>query len=331
VTVEAERHRRRTSLEAEAAADGRAAATGDPTLSRTPGRFGWQRLALAAAVLAPLFAWGYWPAIGKMVAAWSKQADYSHGFLVAPLALVVLWVRRDRFPGLRPGLSWAGLVPLAMSLGLRFLAGLWYMDALDAWSILFWLGGVVWILFGRRVLWWSLPSIAFLGFMIPLPFRVERWVSYPLQGIATKLSSWALQCLWQPALPEGNTIFLGPHQLEVAEACSGLRIFVGVFAIAYVYAVLVRQSWWERMLMVVSTIPIALVSNAARIVVTGLLYRLWSEEAGKKFSHDVAGWGMILFAAALFALLAWQLKKFFPQEEVVDVRAVLRAEIPGRG
>jgi exosortase len=202
------------------------------------------------------------------------------------------------------------------------------MDALDGFSMLLWLAGTVWLLLGGRVLWWSLPAIAFLGFMIPLPFRVERWLSYPLQGIATTISSWALQCLGQPAVRESNTIFLGSHPpLEVAEACSGLRIFVGVFALAYLYVVLARQSWWERTLLLLCTIPVALVANATRIVVTGILYQLVSEEAGKKFSHDVAGWGMILLAAGLFGLLLWLLGRLFPQEEIADIRDVLKAEL----
>ncbi len=303
--------------------------TGPSALPALAGQFGWPKLAAVAVLLGAAMVWAYWPTIGKMVAAWSKQADYSHGFLVPPLAVFVLWVRREQFPGLRVGFAWPGLVLLGASVGLRFLSALWYMDALDGFSMLLWLAGTVWLLLGGRVLWWSLPAIAFLAFMIPLPFRVERWLSYPLQGIATRISSWVLQCLCQPAVREGNTIFLGSHTpLEVAEACSGLRIFVGVFALAYLYAVLVRQSWWERTLLLLCTIPVALVANATRIVVTGILYQLVSEEAGKKFSHDVAGWGMILLAAGLFGLLLWLLRKLFPQEEVADIRDVLKRERP---
>lgn len=297
------------------------------TLPAPAGQSGWPKLATVAILLGAALAWAYWPAIGKMVAAWRKQADYSHGFLVPPLAAFVLWVRREQFPGLRLGFAWPGLILLGVSVGLRFLSGLWYMDALDGFSMLFWLGGTVWLLLGGQVLWWSLPAIAFLGFMIPLPFRVERWLSYPLQGVATRMSSWVLQCLGQPALAEGHTIFLGPHQLEVEQACSGLRIFVGVFALAYLYVVVARQSWWERTIVILSTIPVALIANATRVVVTGLLYQLVSEDAGRAFAHDAAGWGMILFAAAMFGLLIWLLKTLFPHEEVADIRDVVRAEV----
>lgn len=99
---------------------------------------------------------------------------------------------------------------------------------------------MVWFLSGANVLWWSLPSIVFLWFMVPLPYGMERWLSLPLQRVATELSCWVLHCLGQPALAEGNTILLNDFQLEVEQACSGLRIFVGIMALAFVYLVLIR-------------------------------------------------------------------------------------------
>ena len=112
----------------------------------------------------------------------------------------------------------------------------------------------------------------------------------------------------EPALAMGNTIVVGNHQLEVERACSGLRIFVGIAALAYVYVMLVRRSWWEKCLLLIAVVPIALISNAARIVVTAYMYRHVSVEAGKKFTHDAAGLAMIVLAAALFGLLLWYLK-----------------------
>jgi exosortase len=160
--------------------------------------------------------------------------------------------------------------------------------------------------------------------MIPLPWRVERWLSLPLQRIATKISSFGLQLLGQPALAEGNTILLGDYQLEVEEACSGLRIFVGIVALAFAYVVIVRRPLWERVLLLASVLPIALVANATRIVATGLLYQWVSGEAAHKFSHDVSGWVMIPFAAALFGLVLWYLDKLVREVELVDVGEIAR-------
>lgn len=278
----------------------------------------------AALALAAVFLWSYWATLAVLVGQWNSQPDYSHGFFVPPLAAYFLWARRDSFPGLKPGLSWAGLILLGLSVAMRFVGARYFIDAIDGWSILLWVAGAVWLFCGRKVLVWSLPSILFLWFMVPLPYRLERAFSLPLQSIATKVSCAVLQMLGQPAIAEGNTILLGSHQLEVEEACSGLRIFMGILALAFAYVVLARKTWWERGVLLLSVAPIALIANAARIVATGLLYCYASSEAARKFSHDAAGWAMIVLAAALFACVLWYLGKLTSEVEHVDVRAVIR-------
>jgi exosortase len=317
-------------------------------------------LALGGSVLAGAFAWAYWPTLVSLVAAWDREPDYSHGFFVAPLAVYFLWVRRDRFPhGPKKGsgvrgqgsevrgqgrqitnslvpapwsltpFSWLGLGLVAVSVAARAFGAHFYLEAIDGWSIMLWVGGVVWFFGGWRVLWWSAPSIVFLWFMVPLPFRMERWLSLPLQGAATKLSCWILQGLGQPALAEGHVIFLGDYRLEVEQACSGLRIFVGIVALAFAYVIITRRTWWEKALLLLSALPIALLANAARIVATGLLYQLVSGEAAKQFSHDGAGWVMIVFAAGLFGLVLWYLCRLVREVEVVEVGDAVRRERSG--
>lgn len=286
----------------------------------------WRKLSIAGAVMLAAFVWSYWPALGKLVSAWESEPDYSHGYFVLPLALFFLYARRDTFPGWSPTFAWPGVALIVLSMGVRMFGARYYVDAIDAWSMLFWVAGVVWLLGGWRVLWWSAPSIAFLWFMIPLPWKAERLLSLPLQRVATKLSCWTLQCLGQPALYEGNVIHIEDYQLEVAQACSGLRIFVGIVALAFAYIVLVKRSWWERGLLLLSVIPIALIANSARIVATGLLNRYVSGEAAHKFTHDVSGYVMIPFAAGLFALVLWYVGKLTREVELVGVGEVVRGE-----
>lgn len=281
---------------------------------------------IAGALLAICFFWSYWPTVANLVAAWDREPDYSHGYFVVPLALFFLWARRDNFPGFPNAMAWPGLVLIGLSIAIRTFGARYYVDAIDGWSILFWVAGVVWFLGGWRIFCWSLPSIAFLWFMIPLPWRVERWLSLPLQGIATKISCWGLQFFGQPALYEGNVIHINDFPLEVAEACSGLRIFVGIVALAFAYLVLFRRAWWERALLVASVLPIALVANSTRIICTGLLNQWVSGEAAHKFTHDIAGYVMIPFAAGLFALVLLYLDQLVRDVEVVDMKAFLREE-----
>lgn len=264
---------------------------------------------VAGLLLTGLALWSYWPTLTEMVRTWNREPDYSHGFLVPPLAAMFLWMRRSSFPGVTAKLAWPGLALIGLSLAIRYVAAQAFLEFLDGWSLLLWIAGGVWLLFGWRVLAWSWSSIAFLWFMMPVPFSAERLLSQPLQRIATILSCWTLQLLGQPALAEGNVILLGDHRLEVAEACSGLRIFMSIVALSAAYMILVQRAWWERLLLVAAIVPVALIANAGRIVTTGLLYQFVSSDAARKFSHDLAGFVMIPFAAGLFALVLWYLGK----------------------
>jgi exosortase len=314
--------------------------------------------------------WAYWPTLKNIVNTWNTVPDYSHGFLVAPLALVFLWVRRGSYPGIGMPAYGVGLGLLALSLLIRYFGARFYLSVLDGYSIVIWLASVVALVGGRKLLWWMLPSLGFLFFMFPLPFGVETAMSHPLQRVATKLSCWMLQLLGQPAFPDGNVILLGEQQLEVAQACSGLRLFMSVVAIAYAYiaigdfenlrgfrvllAVVIpmlaawlfltrrketaigdegppskptvfnRRTWWENGVLLASVVPIAIVSNAARIVATGLLFQYTTGETAHKFAHDFAGLAMIVLAGALFLTVLWYLGKLIREEEVMEISALVR-------
>ena len=287
----------------------------------------WRVLAAASVLATGVFA--YWPTLCELVATWAREPDYSHGFLILPLALYFLYSRRASFPGTTDPNQGAGDLILGLglfiaSLAMRYLSARYFLGFLDAWSMLPWTAGVVTMLFGRRAGWWSLPAIGFLWFMVPLPFSLEGTLSYPLQKIATKASCFALQTLGLPAFAEGNVIVVGDSRLEVAQACSGLRLFMGVLALSYAYAVLVKRSWWERMVVLAAAVPIALVANAARIVLTGVLFQLFTAKDARLLAHDAAGWAMIPLAAALFWVLLWYIDRLLPEEEVLDMAALIR-------
>ena len=294
------------------------------------------RLSIAASALLAAFVWSYWPTLVELVGAWNRQPDYSHGYLVLPLALLFLWVRRSKFPGLTGELAWPGLSLVLASLAVRYVGALAYLGGVDGWSIVLWAAGSVWFLGGWRMFLWGLPSVLFLWFMVPLPYRAETILSMPLQRVATTVSCWSLQILGQPALAEGNTILMGENRLEVAQACSGLRIFMGIIALAFAYVVLVRRVWWEKLVILASVVPVAIIANSSRIVATGLLYQFsetsWGQswfptiESAKHFAHDASGFVMIPFAAALLGLVLWYMSLLFRKVESVGVGAIVRHE-----
>lgn len=281
--------------------------------TRAPIRVEW--LIAGATALLIVSMWAYWPTLVEMVGQWLDQPDYSHGFLVIPLSIFFLWSRRAQLhqADLRPSLLGAGLLLVAAAM--RIAASFYFLGPLDGWTIPIWIAGIVWLVFGWRCLRWSLPAIVFLWFMVPIPFSAESWLSVPLQRIATKLSTECLVMLGQPAISEGNTIWLGDNQLGVEEACSGLRILVGIYALAFAFVLFSRWNWWQKALALAAALPIAIVANVTRVVVTGLLYQFSSGEAARHFMHDFSGLIMIPFAAAMFWLFLVYLDRLFPEVE----------------
>src|SRR5262245_3252978 len=256
-----------------------------------------------------LMLWQFQPTIAGLVKVWNSEQDYSHGYLVAPFAALLLWLRRDLLPQKSTVPGWGGCGLLAAGFAARYLGERLFLAPVSGWGLVLWLAGAGWLLAGWRVMVWALPGLLFLMFMIPLPFRFEQFMSWHLQTIATTISTAMLECLGQAAIAEGHTIYLGEHVLEIEQACSGLRMFMGIAAVAFAFVVLHRRPWWEKLVLIVAAAPVAMLSNALRGVATGLLMQMVSGEAAARFSHDAAGWGMIVVAALLFGLLVVYLRK----------------------
>ncbi|MBJ42289.1 MAG: exosortase [Planctomycetaceae bacterium] len=270
--------------------------------------------------LAVVFAWAYWPTVRRLCIVWSDHADYSHGFLVVPLAIGFLWIRRDRKPVMVAPAPILGVGILLLSLGMRYVGLRYSLESFDGYSLIVWVVGMTLLFWGVAYLRWALPTILFLFFMVPLPFQVERLMSVPLQYLATSMSSFCLQCLVQPALAEGTTILLGNHELQVEQSCSGLRMFLGAVALAFAYLIATRRERWEQFLLLASVVPVALFANMTRIVITGLAFQYLDDEAFvRRMSHDLAGLFMIPFAALLFAGVLLYLSWLFPTVQLVGM------------
>jgi exosortase len=237
--------------------------------------------------------WAYWPTLAEMERRWAQDPRYSHGYLVPGFALYLLWCRRDqlRVDHLRP--SWFGILLLAAGAVLRLVGAIYYLTWFDAISFLTSLAGLFWIAGGWPALRWALPSIAFLIFMVPLPYRLEVAMGYSLRRIATVVSTYALQVLGLPAFSSGNTILIRDFTIGIIDACNGLGTAYMFLACAVAAAFLVPRPVLDRILLIASAIPIALVVNVMRIVATGLLHELVGKRASDLVYHDLAGWLMM--------------------------------------
>ena len=257
-------------------------------------------------LLVATFTWAYLQTLLEMEFQWRTEPDYSHGYVILPLALALLWTKRETFPGFRKKVSWNGLVLLVFAGMLRICARVGFMKFLDGWSIVLWVAGVVWMLAGRRALFWSMPAILLLLLLVPLPYRLESFMSWKLQSIVTGLSENGLRCLGLPAIAEGNTIWVGDVQMLVEEACSGMRIFVGMAAFAFFWASIVKRAWIDRWVILAAALPMAILANTLRVVVTCCSFYFLDRSMANRV-HDWAGILMIFVA---FGLL-WCVKRYW--------------------
>ena len=261
----------------------------------------WVGVTLGLALL--IFA----PILYYMVLHWKQVEDYSHGFLVAPLAIYFAWERRDELRRAPIEPSWWGLVPLilgavALALG-RLGVELMAMRASFVLTVV----GLQMLLLGPHVFRILAFPLLFLFLMVPLPQSLVNVIAFPLQLIAADFAVNTLHYLEVPALREGNIIHLANTQLFVAEACAGLRSLMALGTLAVVFAYFFRKSWFERVLIVVSAVPIAILVNAFRVALTGYLAHRFGSAAAEGVIHQTEGFFTFGLAFALLLVEAWLL------------------------
>ena len=260
-------------------------------------------LATAAALVFTLVA-THWTTFTRMADRWTHDPQYSHGFIVPIFALIVLWSRREMLKQAVWNPAWLGVGLLAVGMAVRVLAIQSDIEPLDALSLLPTVFGLVLLAGGWSVLSWSWPAVAFLAFMMPLPFSIEIALAHPLRRVATTVSTYVLQTVGCPAMAEGNIIYVEEIRLGVEEACSGLGMLMTFFALATALAMIVNAPLRDRLLLVASAIPIAICANVIRISATGVAYHLAGKDSplAHMIYHDLAGWLMMPLALGMLWL-----------------------------
>jgi exosortase len=268
----------------------------------------------------------YGDTLAGLARQWQRDDNYSHGFLIIPAAAWIVW--RDRKPlGMlvrRPA-TFAGLATVACALAVLFVGTLGAEAYLSRISMLGVLAGGILFVSG----WAHLRRLAFplgvLLLMIPLPAIVFNQIAFPLQVIASQLGVAALRVADIPVLREGNVIVLASTTLEVAEACSGIRSLVSLLTLGVLYGYISGHGTARRSLLAVSTIPIALVSNAIRVAGAGVTADLFGPAAVDGFLHSFSGW--ITFVSSVLLLLG--IDRLFTVIHGVSPRPAVQPELAG--
>jgi exosortase len=289
----------------------------------------WKPLVVAAAIC-----FAYATVLAGLGRQWWTDENYSHGLLVPAIIGYILWAERGRLARAerRPQMLWGGLGVLAA------LFALWTGTAgaelfVQRTSLVLMLAGVVVYFWGFKLLRLVLVPLALLLLAVPIPAIIFNKIAFPLQLFASQCAVWAMRMLDIPVLRQGNVIELLPlgssttKKLEVVEACSGIRSLMTLVTLAVVFAYFThpksdddsggggRFAWlgsyaaWRSAVLVASAVPIAIITNAARVSGTGILARYYGTKVADGFFHEFSGWVVYIVAFLMLFALGWLLDR----------------------
>ena len=272
--------------------------------------------ALRMAIVAALMVWAFWyPIRSLLVSRWIADANWSHGWLIPVFSVYLLVSRRDALARAVPRADYLGAVILACSVVMYFVSGWVYrMGYPQALSLVGAIFGVTLLMGGREVMRVAWFPIVFLVLAVPLPQRSYVYLTQPMRELASTVSA-AVMPLFVPGLhTEAQAVVIDylmpgrpPARLNVEEACSGMRLTMAFVTLGVMIAYLGSRPNWQRVVMVLSTVPIAIFCNTIRVTVTGLLYVKEYEHLARGTPHLLLGVIMLGLALGLFCLLGYVL------------------------
>ena len=277
----------------------------------------------------------YHDVIRRLVDDWRVDENYSHGFLIPVVSGYAIWTQRETLSALpvEPR-RWIGFA-LMMLAALMLFAGVMGAElyitrlslVLSLAALTVYFGGFGWL---RRLLF----PLGLLLFALPVPNILFNQIAFPLQLIASDLATRAIKLAGIPALREGNVIELAQMKLQVVEACSGIRSLMTLAALAVIYAYFAETRWRRRIVLVVAVVPIAVLANAARVTMTGVLAHHQGIQAAEGFLHSFSGLAVFLVAVGLLALLAQALnlaERFFSSTKSHEENTKKGVRVSGGG
>ena len=247
----------------------------------------------------------YLPTLIPLVRQWVADEDMGHGFFVPIIAAYIAYQKRDLLLAEPLRTNFLGILVMV------YAAIQWYIGSLGAelflqrTSFLISIAGAILFLGGWRAIKVLFLPLSLLLFMIPIPAIVYNNITFPLQIFASRVAEAVLGLVGIPVLREGNVLELANQKLSVVEACSGIRSLLSLSFLSIIYAYFFDSRWWMRPVLLVATVPIAIIANASRVTITGILSD-FNPELAKGFFHSIEGW-VIFMIALVFLVLTHQI------------------------
>lgn len=252
----------------------------------------------------------YHSIVYDMVMDWYRDDNYSHGFLVPFIAGYLAYMRRDELLAAEVRPANAGLWIVVFGLIMLFLGWLAteYFTMRTSLVVIF--AGVVLYLLGWKIFKVLLVPLAYLLLMVPIPYIIYDAAAFPLKLFVTKVSVLSLKAMGIIIWQEGNILMFPNITLEVADACSGLRSIMSLLALGAAYAFVLHPKPRDQIILIVSTLPIAIFTNCLRVIATGVLAQYFGAAAAEGFFHEFAGLFVFFGAVVMFVALGTVLKRW---------------------
>jgi exosortase len=283
------------------------------------------RTLVSVVALAACFVWSYWTNLLDLWSVWLRSDEYSSGMLVPFLAGYVLWLRRDSLKQIRMEWSVLGLVGLVGAQIFRMFGLIYMYQSAERLSIVMTIGSCVLLLGGKALFKKTLTVLLFLVLMLPWPARLQSKIALPLQDYATRSAVFSLETLGYDVIREGTLIHIGDTHVAVAEACNGLRMITAFFVIAGLVALIARRPLWEKAMICLSSLPIALICNTIRLTVTAIAFTMVKGELWEQVFHDFGGYAMMPLALGII-VLELSMFSLLTIEPVEEATLVIRRE-----
>jgi exosortase len=298
-------------------------------MSAVPRKF-YKAIAIAAAL-----AFVYFTVLPKLVSDWWHDENYSHGLLIPFVIGFILWQERKRFADVdaRPSL-WIGAMGVAVSTLMLWAGTAGAELFVQRFSLVLMLASIVVYFFGMGLMRYVALPLFLLLLAIPIPQIVFNKIAFPLQLFASRCAVAAMSFLSIPVLRQGNVIELmplgatEPKKLAVVEACSGIRSLMTLVTLAVIYAYFTSPNGYARLrraagetreyrrftiarsvILVLSAVPIAILTNALRVSGTGVLAHYYGTKVADGFFHSFSGWVVYIAAALLLFATGWILDR----------------------
>jgi exosortase D (VPLPA-CTERM-specific) len=282
---------------------------------------------ISFSVLAALLVFAlYEHGLNRMVDYWFRKEEYSHGVLIPFITAFLIWQKKDVLERISFNGSWAGVVFTLVGALIISIGNISAITAIMQYGFVIALAGFALAYMGWRGFREIWIPVLLLFFMIPFPDVITQDLSRHLQLISSSIGVWVIRLFGISVYLEGNVIDLGVYQLQVVEACSGLRYLFPLMTLGFVCAYIYKAALWKRIVIFLSTIPITILLNSFRIGIIGVLVEYWGISMAEGFLHDFEGWAVFMVCTGILVLEMWALAQLGGERR--PLRQVFGLEFP---